>query len=68
MENYPGEIDALKAELAARDVELGLKKNTINELTAKLADSEQRWAAEHSDAEGLRMWRDTVLRAAGVTQ
>ena len=34
MENYPSEIDALKAELAARDVELGLKKNTINELTA----------------------------------
>ena len=57
-------IDRRDAEIESLRVELAEKKKTIEELTAKLADSETRWAAEHSRAESLAMWRDTVMRAA----
>ena len=51
--------ESLQAELAE-------KIKTIDILTAKFADAEQRFIIEHGRAESLAMWQTTVLRACGV--
>ena len=63
--------DALAETCEALQIELGLKKNTINELTEiiadlkiQLSDYSQRWAALNSEVETLRIWRAGILRAA----
>ena len=61
----PGEKfaeDALAQTCEALRVELAAKKQTINELTARLAD----WAAMNSECVTLRMWKAGVLRACGL--
>ena len=68
MSEWKKDILKMCENCQALEIELGLKKNTINELTAELADYRQRWPELKSELETLRMWRATVLRAAGVTE
>ena len=50
------------------EVELGLAKNKVHELTELSKDYSARWAAMNSELESLRCWKAGVLTAAGLEE
>ena len=53
---------------AGLEIELAEAKTKIKELAALCDDYSKSWAYLNSEVETLRIWRNGVLRAAGITE